>query len=122
MWIDGWQMQCCGDPFRVGQRVEFSTTSQVDREFLSVVLGEQRTAALTDHEDHHDVAVGPKSSITGTVKSIEAISCRYEPRERAMYPVAGTTKAARCDEATGGWEPEDDDVDFVGYVVTLQTE
>ena len=49
VWIDDWQMQCCGDHFRVGQRVEFSTmTAEVDREFLGGVLGEQRAAALTD--------------------------------------------------------------------------
>lgn len=113
-------MQCCGDPFRAGQRVEFSTTTEVDREYLGAVLGEQRAAALTDYEDHHDLDVGPMLSLAGTVKSIEAISCRYEHRGREMYPVAGTTKAVRRDEATG-WEPEDDDVHFVGYVVTLET-
>lgn len=121
VWIDNWQMQCCGDPFRVGQRVEFSTTSAVDRDFLGVVLGEQRAAALTDYEDHHDLDVGPMSVLAGTVESIEAISCRYARRDRAMYPMAGTTKAVRLDEATG-WEPEGGDVHFVGYIVTLQAE
>lgn len=121
VWISGWQMQCCGDPFRVGQRLELSTTSQVDREFLGVVLGEQRAAALTDYEDHHDLVDGPMSPLTGAVKSIEAISCRYERQGRAMYPIAGTTKVVRRDEATG-WEPEGDDVHFVGYIVTLQPE
>lgn len=114
-------MQCCGDPFRVGQHVEFSTTPVIDREFLGVVLGEQRAAALTDYEDHHDLDDGPMSPLTGTVKSIEAVSCRYERQGRAMYPMAGTAKVVPCDEATG-WEPEDDGVHFVGYVVTLQPE
>jgi hypothetical protein len=104
VWIDDWQMQCCGDPFRVGQRVEFSTTSEIDREFLGVVLGEERASALTDYEDHHDLEVGPVSLLSGTVKSIEAISCRYELRGREMYPVAGTTSAVRRNEATG-WDP-----------------
>lgn len=121
VWIDSWQMQCCGDPFRVGQRVEFSTTPVLDREFLDVFLGEQRTAALTDYEDHHDLEDGPMSLLTGTVTSIEAISCRYEPQGRAMHPVADTANVVRCDEATG-WETERDDVHVVGYVVTLQPE
>ena len=114
-------MQCCGDPFEVGQQVEFSTTSEVDREYLGVVLGEERAAALTDYEDHHDLDVGPVELLTGKVERIEAISCRYELRDRAMHPVAGTMHAVLRDEATG-WEPEHDDtaVRFVGYVVTVK--
>jgi hypothetical protein len=122
VWIYVWQMQCCGDPFGVGQHVEFSTTPEVDREYLGVVLGDQRAAELTDYEDHHDLDVGPMSPLTGMVKSIEAISCRYgEGQDRTMYPVAGTTKVVRLDEATG-WEDEGEDIRFVGYVVTLQTD
>jgi hypothetical protein len=26
VWIDDWQMQCCGDPFRLGDWVKFATT------------------------------------------------------------------------------------------------
>lgn len=114
-------MQCCGAPFRVGQRVEFSTTSEVDREFLGVVLGDERATALTDYEDHHELDDGLMELLAGRVERIEAISCRYELRDRAMYPMAGTTHAVLRDEA-GGWEPEDEDVDlrFVGYVVTVE--
>lgn len=116
-------MQCCGERFRVGQQVEFSTTSEVDREFLGVVLGEERAAALTDCEDHHDLDLGSMSPLAGTVKQIEAISCRYELHDRAMYPVAGTTQAVLRDEATG-WEPEDEPagIRFVGYVVAVEAE
>lgn len=101
--------------------MEFSTTSEVDRDFLGVVLGEERAAALTDHEDHHEVDDGPMELLAGRVDRIEAISCRYELRDRAMYPMAGTTQAVLRDEADG-WEPEGEDVDlrFVGYVVTVE--
>ncbi len=84
----------------------------VDREFLGVVLGEQRAAALTDYEDHHDLDEGPMSPLAGTVKDIEAISCRYERQGQAMYPMTGTATVVRCDEATG-WEPEGDNTHFV---------
>lgn len=121
MWIDSWQMQCCGEPFRVGGRVEFSTTPVVDREFLGTVLGEERAATVTDYEDHHDLDDGPMSALVGRVEYIEAISCRYERWDRTLLPVPGTTKAVRLDEATG-WEPEDEEIRFVGYVVALQPE
>jgi hypothetical protein len=78
-------MQCCGEPFRVGQWVEFTTTQQADREFLSVVLGEQRAADVTDYEDYTCLDVGPMAPLSGAVQTIEAISCRYEMQGRAMY-------------------------------------
>jgi len=112
-------MQCCGEPFRVGQRVEFSTTRTVDRNWLVVVLGEQRAAVITECEDHHDTSQGQMSALTGMVVSIEAISCRFKHRGRAMFPMAGTTSVVQKDEATG-WEPDDEDAHFVGYIVAVQ--
>lgn len=116
-------MQCCGEPFRIGQQVRFETTSAIDRRSLGVVLGEDAAASLTDYEDHHGLEVGPMAPLAGTVKRIEAVSCRYELRNGVRYPVAGTTRVVLRDEATG-WEPEDedDDVRFVGYVVTVAAE
>lgn len=34
VWVDAWQMQCCGDPFAVGSRVAW-TLSEPDREWLA---------------------------------------------------------------------------------------
>lgn len=112
-------MPCCGDPLVAGKPVTLSTTSEVDRVYLAVVLGEAGAASLTDSEDHHGAASGPTSPLVGTVERIEAVSCRYEPDGRVMYPVAGT---ARVDDRTeaNGWEPEDEAVRFVGYVVTVR--
>lgn len=46
-------------------------------------------------------------------------SCQYELQGRAMYPMAGTARVDEREEATG-WEPEAEDVRFVGYVVTIR--
>jgi len=59
------------------------------------------------------------SALTGMVVSIEAISCRFKHRGRAMFPMAGTTSVVQKDEATG-WEPDDEDAHFVGYIVAVQ--
>jgi hypothetical protein len=123
VWIDSWQMQCCGDPFRVGQVVQFTTTSDVDRDYLGVVMGEDAAAALTDYEDHHELEIGPMTPLTGTVERIEAVSCQYERVDHMLCPSAGTAHIVLRDEATG-WEPEDDGegLRFVGYVVTVAAE
>lgn len=121
--MDGWQLQCCGDSVEVGQAIHLSTTSRIDREFLSLVLGEERAASLTDYEDHHDVSVGPTSPLNGTVEEIEAVYCRYELRDGALHPIGGTSQTVPRDEVNG-WEPEADrgDLNFVGYVVVVRDE
>ena len=125
VWIDDWQMQCCGDPFRVGSQVQFSTTQSLDTDYFSDVLGPDAAAALTDYEDHHDLDVGPMARLIGTVERIEAIFCQYGRRGQTLYPMAGTTQVDLRDKATG-WESEHEDEDaglrFVGYVVTVATD
>jgi hypothetical protein len=123
VWIDSWQMHCCGEPFQVGQQVTFSTNPAVDQDFLGVVLGEPGAPGVTHYEDHHGLDTEPMANLSGTVELIEAISCRYELRDGVIYPVAGTTRAVSRDEATG-WEPEqrEEGLRFVGYVVTVNAE
>lgn len=111
-------MQCCGDPFAVGQMVSWTTSPEVDQDYLGTVLGSESAAEITDYEDHHDVAEGLTVEMSGVVESIRAVSCRFAQRDRAMYPVEGTAVVETRTDANG-WEPESDDVRFLGYVVTL---
>ena len=39
VWIDAWQMQCCGDPFAVGDRVAWTVSNAVEREWLETLVG-----------------------------------------------------------------------------------
>lgn len=118
-------MQCCGEPFRVGGQVQWSTTRKLDTDYFSDVLGPAGAAALTDYEDHHDLDVGPMAPLVGTVERIEAIFCQYGRRGQALYPIAGTTRVDLRDTATG-WESEHEDeqvgLRFVGYVVTVASD
>lgn len=43
MWADDWQMQCCGEPFRVGSEVAW-TLGEADRDWLEEMLGQVVTA------------------------------------------------------------------------------
>lgn len=118
-------MQCCGEPFRVGGQVQWSTTRELDTDYFSELLGPAGAAALTDYEDHHDLDVGPMAPLVGTVERIEAIFCQYGRRGQALYPIAGTTRVDLRDTATG-WESEHEDeqvgLRFVGYVVTVASD
>ena len=117
IWVEAWQLQCCGDPFEVGQLVSWTVTSVVDREYLVNVIGEEAAAAVTDHEDHHDVAEGDVRPLSGTVRDIAAVSCHFAPQGRALYPVPGTAVVEMRSRADG-WEREDESLKFLGYIVT----
>lgn len=124
VWIDDWQMECCGEHLRVGQHVDLTVTTAVavdrDREYLGAVLGDDRAATVTDYEEHHDLDGGLVSLLSGIVETIEAISCAYELRGETWCPVPGKTHVDQREEATG-WESGEGSVRFVGYVVTLST-
>ncbi len=119
VWIDGDEMECCGTPFAVGQTVTWTTTKNVDRERLAIVLGAEAAAAITDREDHHDLDDDADDVTTGTVESIVAVSCRLAPQGDVLYPVEGTAVVEPRAEADG-WETERGDISFLGYLVTLR--
>lgn len=117
VWVDAWQLQCCGDPIHVGRDVTLTVSPNVDLDYLGTVLGEERASTLTDYEDHHDVEA-PVAELLGVVESVEAVSCEFSLQGRALYPVAGTSVVEHRERADG-WEPETEVVRFLGYVVTI---
>jgi hypothetical protein len=50
IWVDGWQMQCCGEPFRLGSQVAW-TLRAADPDWLEAVLGAQQIVDAA--EEHH---------------------------------------------------------------------
>lgn len=120
IWVDGWQMECCGDPFEVGSVVAWRLFPVSDLDFVTAVIGEEEARALTDREEHHDE---PKADIVPRklkIRSIRAAFCIFAARSvqepKALSPVPGsgilesTTRADGFDQGTQGRR-------FVGYVV-----
>jgi hypothetical protein len=122
VWVDGWQMQCCGDPFASGSAIDWTTGQTVDREFLASFLGHAAAARFTDAEEHHTEVTVELDRLIGVVRAIEAVFCRYVPSERdggsVLAPAAHSGKAIPRSSADG-WEKEKDGLTFVGYAVTV---
>jgi uncharacterized protein DUF6578 len=118
VWMSDWELECCGEPFAVGTRVRW-TVVKPDREWLTSVLGD-RAATVTHMEEHHHPPDGASSVVTGTVRRIWAVSCRYAPRPdddpRVLHPVPGTAVLKKLTTATGH-EPEAQP----GYLIELRT-
>lgn len=100
--------------------MSWTVTSAVDREYLENVIGAEAAAAVSDHEDHHDVAAGEVRPLSGMVRDIAAVSCHFAAQGRALYPVPGTAVVEARSRADG-WEHEDDSLKFLGYIVTLSS-
>ena len=121
VWLDGWQMQCCGEPFSIGGRVSWVLQPAGDPDFAAAVLGRELAGTITHREEHHreDSETAPRT--TGTVRSIRAASCTYAPRPadgNSWYPVPGSLSLVDK-TAADGREPGDDIVQFVAYLVEL---
>ncbi len=121
VWVQDWQMQCCGEPFAVGDEVAW-TLRGMDSEWLEEVLDADVARGVNAAEEHHG-GVGEDAEVTvGTVVSIEAVHCRYAPRpdghERMFHPVPGSGAVSAVDSADG-WTPDRGDLTFVGYMVRL---
>jgi uncharacterized protein DUF6578 len=118
VWVDDWQMQCCGDPFDVGSKVWWNVV-EPDVEWLSAVLGPELASHVTYREEHH----GRESRIaTGLVRRIHAVHYRTAPLPDGPpnhhYPVSGSARL-RVVAAADGWDEPFEGAAFGGYLVDL---
>lgn len=124
VWVDDWQMQCCGEPFRIGSEVAW-TVSEADGRWLDRMLGLDAQATVEAAEDHHGLLPADTPTTRGTVARIRAVHCRYAPKPgadpRALYPVPGSGIVSDI-ESADGWTPDQGDARFVGYLVELELE
>jgi hypothetical protein len=124
VWIEDWEWQCCGEPFAVGDEIEWGLLPDGDRSYLTRPLGAEVANAITHFETHHQAEDDEQPTATrGRVESIEAAYWHLAPRPgedpRVLYPVEETGVLASRVTADG-WEPERaDGRTFEGYIVTL---
>jgi hypothetical protein len=121
VWVDNWQMQCCGDPFAVGDEVSWKLQDR-DSEWLEAIIGADLAHGIDKAEEHHE-GEGEETTVTvGIVGSIHAVHCRYAPLpgapENHLFPVPGSGTVTMI-RAADGWTADHDDLKFAGYVVQL---
>jgi hypothetical protein len=122
VWVDDWQMQCCGRPFAVGSHVVWTLgPPALDR--LEVALGTD--AGVIDlSEDHHGALPEGTPATSGRVTSIKAVHRRLAPPPRdarAGPPAVHAGVTLRTVGHADGWEPQTPQSRFLGYIVQLHT-
>lgn len=120
--MDAWQMQCCGKAFSVGSPVSWTLAADPERDFLASVLGDQVAETVTHWEEHHGGLPDDAPKTQGVVRSIRAARCRYgrdpDHSQEALYPVKGSGSLTSLASADG-WDADDGDAKFVGYLIEL---
>jgi hypothetical protein len=113
VWIESWQMQCCGTPFKLGDTVNWTVLECV---FVdpSVDVG-KIDFYYENHAENNDGLF----EIEGMVSHILAIHHAYELKKktRTKIPISGmTTPVYEAD----GWEKDMDGMEFAAYCVKLE--
>lgn len=75
IWIDDWQIQCCGQSFAPGDVVSW-TLLEVDPEDYADVVGGERADEIDFREEHHGQGDG-HAPTSVEVGSIAEVHCRY---------------------------------------------
>lgn len=114
IYYESWQIQCCGDPFEVGEKVEWTCTMPTDFKNAHGVV-------IDFVEEHHGFST---HSICGTVEKIIAERSEFPKGKRiANYETAHTIQEEIS--KANGWESnfKDDETTertFWGYIVTIK--
>jgi len=122
VWVDSWQMQCCGQPFCLGSQIAW-TLRPADPDWIAGILGSDAPQNVEAAEDHHGGVPRDTVPTRGTVREIAAVHCRFAPKpgskSATVYPVPGTGFLTEVGSADG-WTEDHGEERFIGYLVQLE--
>ncbi|MFF3770519.1 DUF6578 domain-containing protein [Streptomyces sp. NPDC002232] len=121
IWVDDWQMQCCGASCVPGDVISW-VLLEVDPEDYADIVGSERAGEIDFCEEHHGRDEG-RAPTSVEVVSIVEVHCRYGvppgATDKVNSPVPGTTVLVPVEKADG-WAKARPDVSFAGYLVTAR--
>ncbi|MGA5641744.1 DUF6578 domain-containing protein [Streptomyces cinereoruber] len=121
IWIDGWQIQCCGQDFAPGDVVSW-TLLEADPADYDDIVGGERAEGIDFREEHHGQEEGCVPTSVEVV-SIAEVHCRYGAlpgsTDKVNRPLPGTAVLVPVEKADG-WAKAVPGVDFAGYLVTAR--
>lgn len=122
IWVDDWQIQCCGESFAPGDTVSWQLL-EVDSEDYADLVGSDHAAEIDFREEHHGPEDEHATPARLRVLTITEVHCRYEAppgsASNIRHPVPGTAELVPVREADG-WAAPRPPLDFTGYLVTAE--
>jgi len=116
VYIESWQMQCCGKPFKIGDRIEWTACKWED-DWVDPI------GKIDYIYENHNVSGKALYTLIATVSEIKAqyytTELRPSPRlNNAELPHMVYVKAIDVTEADG-WDEDAEGLDFGSYMVSL---
>jgi hypothetical protein len=116
--IDDWQMQCCGEPFSVGDTVSW-LAARWDGEPLTYM----DAGKIDYYYEHHSEDYKKLFKVTGKVAKIQALYCTLapdpaDPSGVTKIKIQGT--AFPVLNMADGYEEDIDGQEFDAYLVRLE--
>ena len=120
VWIDAWEQQCCGEPFRAGGAVSWEANERPGAEWVAMRLGPDWAARIRFAQEHH--GDDPEGVLTGTIARIDAVACRRRRIGRTLELVLGSGQLGEV-RSDAPWVPSGGTEVWThdGWIVELRT-
>jgi hypothetical protein len=92
VWLTAWEWACCGEPFAVGDEVDFGIATRTPDQSLSELLGPALIATVDAVESHHEDDFADR--VCGRVTAVTAVSHEVEERRSLRRPGHGAPPGA----------------------------
>lgn len=124
VYVSDWEIQCCGEDFAVGDRVEWPVLPVTGVEAYEPLLGPEVAPTLWGRYASHEDEEPPR--VSGTVRGIRTVACRMAPLpppadQRELHTVPGSGRFEPID-AIDMWldlHGHPSGLHFTGWLVDL---
>jgi hypothetical protein len=122
VWVDGWQQECCGEPWGVRSTVHWML-ADADLGYFAPLFPDNSGVTVDRHEDHHDALPADTLETVGVIVAIRGVHLSYAPAPggdpKRLYPVPGSARLTALDRSNGA---ELRGQGFAGYLVRIQAQ
>ncbi len=87
VWSDGWEWACCGDPFAIGDDVNFGIRSRTPHPSMADMLGPELLSTIDAIESHHESEFPDR--VQGRVIAVHAVTYEITQRRTLRRPGHG---------------------------------
>lgn len=101
VWLTEWEWACCGDPFAVGDEVDFGIESRTAYPALADVLGPEVLATVDAMESHHEEEFPDR--VRGRVVAVYTVTREVIERPSLRRPGHGAPPDATMPPGGGEW-------------------
>ncbi|MFD4957665.1 DUF6578 domain-containing protein [Microbacterium sp. NPDC058389] len=119
VWLTDWEWLCCGDPFAVGDEVDFGIRSRAPGEHLVELLGPALAVTVDGIESHHEEEYPDR--LRGRVVAIYSVAHEIIERRTLRRPGHGAPPTATMPAEGEDWPMTGKDLGNGVFVGTRPT-